>query len=60
MANNDVIWIIQTSTTLEAGSWIAEVTHDTDNVATSISYSFTLGSPAKKFARLKVQQVPVP
>lgn len=59
IANEDVSWIIETSTTLEPGSWTAEVTHPAgvDN-GTTIAYTFTPGTPAKKFARLKVVQVP--
>ena len=57
LANNDVSWIIETSTTLAAGSWIDEVVQPpSDNTAT-ISYTFTPGTPVKKFARLKVVQV---
>lgn len=58
IANGDVSWIIETSTTLEAGSWTAEVTQPAGDTNPTISYTFTPGSPAKKFARLKVVQVP--
>jgi autotransporter-associated beta strand protein len=58
IANSDVSWIIETSTTLDAGSWTAEVTQAAGDPALSIGYTFTPGTPAKKFARLKVVQVP--
>jgi fibronectin-binding autotransporter adhesin len=58
IANDDVSWIIETSETLATGSWTAEVTQANTNNDPTISYSFTLGTPAKKFARLKVVQVP--
>jgi hypothetical protein len=59
IANEDITWIIETSTTLAANSWTDEVTHlaGEDNGLT-IAYTFTPGTPAKKFARLKVVQVP--
>jgi autotransporter-associated beta strand protein len=58
ITNADVSWIIETSTTLELGSWTAEVNQPAGDSAATISYTFTPGSPAKKFARLKVVQVP--
>jgi hypothetical protein len=58
IANSDVSWVIETSTTLDAGSWTAEVTQPAGDPAATIAYTFTPGTPAKKFARLKVVQVP--
>lgn len=59
ITNGDVSWIIETSTTLAANSWIEEITHPggEDN-GTTIAYTFTPGTPEKKFARLKVVKVP--
>ena len=56
--NEDVSWIIETSTTLESDSWTAEVTQPAGDANATIGYTFTPGSPVKKFARLKVVQVP--
>ena len=56
IANGDVSWTIETSTTLEAGSWSDAVTQPAGDPALTISYTFTPGTPAKKFARLKVTQ----
>lgn len=53
IANGDVDWIIETSTTLAAGSWSPEPGVEVGN---TIAYTFTPGSPARKFARLKVVQ----
>lgn len=58
IANGDVSWAIETSTTLAAGSWTTEVSQPAGDTTATISYIFTPGSPAKKFARLKVVQVP--
>jgi autotransporter-associated beta strand protein len=58
ITNADVSWIIETSTTLEVGSWTDEVTQAAGDASATISYTFTPGTPAKKFARLKVVQVP--
>ena len=58
IANSDVSWLIETSTTLEAGSWATEVTQPAGDATATIAYTFTPGTPAKKFARLKVVQVP--
>ena len=60
IANADVSWIIETSTTLAPGSWTAEVTQPAGDPAATIAYTFTPGSPEKKFARLKVVRVPAP
>lgn len=51
---SDVTYAIETSETLATGSWTQEVTGGSP---TAISYSFTPGSPTKKFARLKVVEV---
>lgn len=58
IANGDVSWIIESSTTLQAGSWSAEVTQPAGDPATTISYTFTPGTPDEKFARLKIIQNP--
>ncbi|NQX01859.1 hypothetical protein HQ447_14480 [bacterium] len=50
-------WVIETSTTLAAGSWSPEVTRAPGSTAATTAYSFTPGAPVKKFARLKVVQV---
>jgi autotransporter-associated beta strand protein len=55
VTNGDVDWIIETSTTLATDSWTPEAAVEVGN---TIAYSFTLGTPPKKFARLKVVQVP--
>jgi hypothetical protein len=54
ITNADVSWIIETSTTLQAGSWTDEVTQAAGNSDPTISFTFTPGTPAKKFARLKI------
>jgi hypothetical protein len=55
----DLTYIIETSETLEAGSWSPDVTHGPDDLASPISYDLAPapGMP-KKFARLKVVQAP--
>lgn len=58
IANGDVSWIIESSTTLQAGSWTPEVTQSAGNPAATISYTFTPGTPDAEFARLKVIQIP--
>ena len=58
IANADVSWTIETSETLGAGSWTSAVTQAAGNATASIAYSFTPGTPVKKFARLKVVQAP--
>jgi autotransporter-associated beta strand protein len=58
IANGDVTWIIETSTTLLPDSWSAEVTQAPGNASPTISYTFTPGSPARKFARLKAVTAP--
>jgi len=56
IANGDVSWVIETSETLENGSWTAQVTQAAGNASPTISYTLTPGSPAKNFARLKATQ----
>lgn len=56
IANGDVSWVIETSTTLADGSWTPQVTQLPGNPAATISYVFTPGTPATKFARLRVSQ----
>ena len=53
IANGDVSWVIESSTTMATGSWTPEAAVEVGN---TIAYTFTPGSPAKKFARLKVVQ----
>lgn len=54
----DITYDVETSLTLETGSWITEAKPPVIESAGSISFPFTPGTPAKKFARLKVTQVP--
>ncbi|HSP42864.1 MAG TPA: hypothetical protein VLO11_08340 [Luteolibacter sp.] len=58
IANADVTWIIETSETL-SGTWLEEVTQPAGDATATISYDLNPvpGTP-KKFARLKVVQVP--
>ncbi|NQX01186.1 autotransporter-associated beta strand repeat-containing protein [bacterium] len=56
IANGDVSWVIETSQTLAGGSWTAQVTQPAADPALTISHTFTPGTPAKNFARLKVTQ----
>jgi autotransporter-associated beta strand protein len=56
IANGDVSWIIETSELLSAGSWTPQVTQPAGDATPTISHTFTLGSPARNFARLKVIQ----
>jgi hypothetical protein len=58
IANNDVSWTIETSETLLSGSWTDAVIQANTNNDPDISYTFTPGTPPKKFARLKVTQLP--
>lgn len=51
---SDITYAIETSETLAAGSWAEAVTGGSP---TEIAFTFTPGSPVKKFARLKVVQV---
>ena len=53
IANGDVSWVIETSVTLAGGSWFEEPVVP----GATISYTFTPGTPVKKFARLKVTQI---
>jgi fibronectin-binding autotransporter adhesin len=57
-ANGDVTWQIETSTDLGVtDDWTVNIPLVTDT-ANDISITFTPGSPAKNFARLKVVKVP--
>jgi fibronectin-binding autotransporter adhesin len=56
ITNADVSWIIETSETLAAGSWLPAVTQAVGNTDPTIDHTFTPGTPVKKFARLKVVQ----
>jgi hypothetical protein len=60
ITNADVSWTIQTSETLVAGSWIDEpsATQPAGDPSLTIAYTFGPPTPPKKFARLKVVQVP--
>lgn len=58
IANGDVRWIIETSETLLAASWTDAVTQNAGDTNPTISYTFTPSTPLKKFARLKVVQLP--
>jgi autotransporter-associated beta strand protein len=55
IANGDVTWVIETSTTLATDSWTPEAAVTVGN---TIAYTFTPGTPVKKFARLKVVKTP--
>lgn len=54
ITNADVSWAIETSTTLAPGSWTPEVTQAAGDPAATISFTFTPGTPERKFARLRV------
>jgi autotransporter-associated beta strand protein len=56
IANGDVSWVIETSTTLATGSWTPQVTQAAGDTAPTIEYTLTPGSPAQNFARLKTSQ----
>jgi hypothetical protein len=58
ITNGDVSWVIETSTTLQANSWTAEVTQPAGDATPTISYTFTPGTPPREFARLKVVKNP--
>ncbi len=58
IANDDVSWTIETSETLLAGSWTDAVIQSNTNNDPTISYLFTPSNPVKRFARLKVTQLP--
>jgi len=57
IANGDVSWVIQTSTTLAADSWTDVVTQAAGNAEPTISYTLPAGA-GKVFARLVVTQTP--
>ena len=56
IANADVSWTIETSTTLAAGQWTAQVSQPAGDPTATISYTYNPGTRAKSFARLKVTQ----
>jgi fibronectin-binding autotransporter adhesin len=56
IANGDVSWVIETSQTLDTGSWSPALTQPGGDPSSTISHTFTPGTPAKNFARLKVTQ----
>ena len=57
MTNGDVSWAIETSTTLEPGSWTAQVTQPAGDMTPTISYTLPDGVLGGKiFARLVVTQ----
>jgi autotransporter-associated beta strand protein len=56
IANGDVSWVIEISQTLDTGSWSPAVTQSGGDPSSTISHTFTPGTPAKNFARLKVTQ----
>jgi hypothetical protein len=58
IANGDVSWVIETSTSLAADSWIPQVTQAAGDPDATISHTLTPGNPAQNFARLRVTQVP--
>jgi hypothetical protein len=58
IANSDVSWIIETSATLEAGSWTPQVTQAPGEASAEIAFTFAPPTPVKNFARLKVTQLP--
>ncbi len=58
ITNGDVRWIIETSETLVSASWTDAVTQNAGDATPTISYTFTPSTPLKKFARLRVEQLP--
>ena len=56
IANGDVSWVIETSTTLETATWTPQVTQPAADPAATIAYTLTPGTPTANFARLKVTQ----
>ncbi len=56
ITNADVSWVIETSETLAADSWTPAVTQAAGDTSLTITFTFTPGTPVKKFARLKVVQ----
>lgn len=57
IANGDVAYTIETSSTLAAGSWTPVVTQPIGNTESTISYTLPVGM-GKVFARLVVTQAP--
>ena len=59
IANADVNFIIETSTDLGVNDpWAPAVTQNAPDASTTIAYTFTPGSPARKFARLRSVLIP--
>ncbi len=58
IANGDVSWTIEASTTLAADSWSEVVTQAAGNASPTISHVYTPGTPARQFFRLKVSRLP--
>jgi len=59
ITNQDVNYIIETSTDLGVTDpWTAAVTQNAPNASSTITYTFTPGSPVRKFARLKTVLIP--
>ncbi len=56
ITNSDVSWLIETSTTLTAGSWTTQVTQPAGDPSATISYTLTPSTPLANFARLKITQ----
>jgi hypothetical protein len=56
ITNGDVSWVIETSTTLAAGSWTAQVTQPAGDSSATISYTLPTNPGGKLFARLVVTQ----
>lgn len=54
IANGDVSWTIQTSTSLEPGSWTPQVSQAAGDPSPSISHAFDPDASEKEFARLRV------
>jgi hypothetical protein len=57
VSNGDAAYIIETSSTLAAGSWTAQVTHTPPNATNPITYTLPTGQ-GKIFARLRVVIAP--
>jgi autotransporter-associated beta strand protein len=53
-----ITYEIESSTLLTAGSWTTLPKPPVVESTSAISYTFSLGTPVKKFARLKVTQLP--
>jgi len=58
IANGDVSWVIETSTTLVSESWTEQVIHAAGDPTATISYAFDTVSGGKRFARLRITAAP--